>query len=65
VDAIAVPKAQAVLRQQMLGNFPSFDSQPELYPKHVLSSMLGDGLVVLKYGAYCVCRVYAGCLLLD
>ena len=52
MDAMTVPKAQAVLRQQMLGNFPSFDSQPELYPKHVLSSILGDGLRVLKYGKW-------------
>mmetsp|Transcript_24717 Transcript_24717/g.36438 ORF Transcript_24717/g.36438 Transcript_24717/m.36438 type:complete len:544 (-) Transcript_24717:141-1772(-) len=52
LDAMAIPQAQAVLRQQMLGNFPSFDSQPELYPKHVLSSILGDGLKVLKYGRH-------------
>lgn len=49
-EVSAVPKAQAVLRQQMLGNLPSFDTKPELYPKHVLTSMLSRGLRVIKFG---------------
>jgi hypothetical protein len=34
----------------MLGNLPSFDTKPELYPKHVLTSMLSRGLKVIKFG---------------
>lgn len=49
-DVATVPKAQTVLRQQMLGNLPSFDTKPELFPKHVLTAMLSRGLRVIKFG---------------
>lgn len=37
----------------MLGNLPSFDTKPELFPKHVLTSMLSRGLRVIKFGMFC------------
>ena len=47
---VAMRAPQKLLSQSIVGIFPTGDSQPEMYPRHIIGNVLGPGLTVIKHG---------------